>query len=84
MYAATVQHASLRLKVGSGCRNSVGCGSIPVFSLFLGRSKVPNLADIGAGESDYGHNSHAAVITQPSHHQKNAAAAFRADIRSHL
>ena len=80
MYAATAQHASLRLKVGSGCRNSVGCGGIPVF----GRSEVPNLADIGAGESDYGHNSHAAVITQPSHHQKNAAAAFRADIKSHL
>ena len=52
--------------------------------LFLGKSELPNLADIGAGESNYGHNSHAAVITQPSHHKKNAAAAFRADIRSHL
>ena len=31
MYAATTCHASLRLKVGSGCRNSVGCGGIPVF-----------------------------------------------------
>ena len=64
MYAATVQHASLRLKVGSGCRKPEIASDVVAY-LFLGRSEVPNLAGIGAGESDYGHNSHAAVITQP-------------------
>jgi hypothetical protein len=52
--------------------------------LFLGRSEVRNLVDIGAGKSDHRHLRQTAITTQPSQQKKNAAAPLRAFIRSHL